>query len=43
MMGSDEDDAQVVTVFGSSDGVGRCVGCMDNFFMGEHQGGIKVL
>ena len=41
MMGSNEDDVRVVTVFRSSDGGGG-VGGMD-FFMGEHQGGFKVL
>ena len=31
MMGSDEDDVRLVTVFGSGDGVGGCVAGMDNF------------
>ena len=43
MMGSDEDNVRVVMVFGSGDGVRGCVGGTDNFFMGERQGGIKVL
>ena len=31
MTGSDDDDVQVVTVFGRGDGVGGCVGGKDNF------------